>query len=102
MNYRRWSEFDMISFRNIFRLGLVLGLGLSAVSCDLLGSGVRVYLAEPFPPRLSKWRLFEKGGPPLKPNKGVVPYELNTPLFSDYASKYRTIWMPEGAAASYN
>ena len=27
-------------------------------------------------------------------NDGVVPYDLNTPLFSDYAHKLRTIWMP--------
>ncbi len=28
-------------------------------------------------------------------------YDLNTPLFSDYASKYRFVWMPPGAAAEY-
>lgn len=95
-------KFCMISLRCILRFGLVLGLAVSSVSCDLLGSGVRVYLAEPFPAKLSKWRLFETGAKPLKPNKGVVPYDLNTPLFSDYASKYRTIWMPEGTAAAYN
>ena len=38
----------------------------------------------------------------LKPNQGVVPYDLNTPLFSDYASKYRFVWMPSGTAAVYN
>src|SRR5262249_41886016 len=36
------------------------------------------------------------------PNDGVVAYELNTPLFSDYAVKYRTVWMPQGTAAAYN
>jgi uncharacterized repeat protein (TIGR03806 family) len=38
---------------------------------------------------------------PLRPNTNVVPYDLNTPLFSDYAAKYRTVWMPAGQSASY-
>jgi hypothetical protein len=33
-------------------------------------------------------------------NDGVVPYELNTPLFTDYAHKLRTIWMPKGTRRS--
>jgi len=84
------------------RLALVLGVVFCSLSCDLPGSGVRMYIAEPFPARLSKWRLFERGSNPLKPGERVVPYDLNTPLFSDYASKYRTIWMPEGKSATYN
>jgi uncharacterized repeat protein (TIGR03806 family) len=68
----------------------------------LLSTGVRSYIAQPFPSSLSKWRLFEPGSGISTPNKGVVPYELNTPLFSDYASKYRSIWIPEGKSATYN
>ena len=34
-------------------------------------------------------------------NEGVVPYDLVTPLFTDYAIKDRFIWMPEGTSASY-
>src|SRR3546814_5206471 len=30
-----------------------------------------------------------------------LPFDLNTPLFSDYAHKLRTVWMPEGAHARY-
>lgn len=40
-------------------------------------------------------------GPELKPNEGVVAYDVNTPLFSDYATKSRTVWMPQGKAAVY-
>ncbi len=32
----------------------------------------------------------------------VEPYDLNTALFTDYAQKLRTIWMPDGTAASYS
>jgi uncharacterized repeat protein (TIGR03806 family) len=34
-------------------------------------------------------------------NPGVTPYDLNTPLFSDYAVKYRTVWLPKGTQVSY-
>ena len=36
------------------------------------------------------------------PNEGVLPYDLNTPLFSDYASKHRFVWLPPGTAAMYD
>jgi uncharacterized repeat protein (TIGR03806 family) len=32
----------------------------------------------------------------------VVPYALNSPLFSDYAAKDRALWLPEGSAATYD
>jgi uncharacterized repeat protein (TIGR03806 family) len=84
------------------RLALLVCLALSSLSCNLLGgAGVRSYLAEPFPEKLSQWRLFKSGGEPLKPNEGVAPYDLNTPLFSDYAEKHRFVWMPAGASATY-
>jgi uncharacterized repeat protein (TIGR03806 family) len=55
----------------------------------------------PFPRKLSQWHLFAASSSAFKPNKGVVPYDLNTPLFSDYADKYRFVWMPSGASAQY-
>src|SRR5277367_4786331 len=62
---------------------------------------VRAVLAEPYPKKLSEWHLLRSTREGLKPNAGVVPYDLNTPLFSDYASKHRFVWMPAGAAAEY-
>lgn len=32
---------------------------------------------------------------------GVVPYDMNTPLFSDYALKSRAIYIPEGTTIQY-
>lgn len=63
---------------------------------------VRSHIDEPFPAKLSAWQLFTGKPADLKPNQGVVPYDLNTPLFSDYASKYRFVWMPAGTSATYN
>ena len=53
------------------------------------------------PERLSEWGLVLAEGGRLVPNDRVLPYTLNTPLFSDYAHKLRTVWMPEGRAARY-
>lgn len=63
---------------------------------------VKPHLQEPFPQRLSEWHLFKDASPALQPNEGVLPYDLNTPLFSDYASKYRFVWMPPGTSAQYH
>lgn len=53
------------------------------------------------PERLSAWGLVLAEGDRLVLNERVLPYDLNTPLFSDYAQKLRTVWMPEGRAARY-
>ncbi|PWK86814.1 SO2930 family diheme c-type cytochrome [Fulvimonas soli] len=58
--------------------------------------------AEGRPPRLSDWHVVEARGGRLVLNRGVVPYDLNTPLFTDYAHKLRTIWMPRGVSARYD
>ena len=54
--------------------------GLNA-SCCGWSSGVRVFLDEPFPEMLSAWRLFDQTAAPLRPQTGVVPYDLNTVAF---------------------
>jgi len=51
---------------------------------------------------LSDYGFFKVGGiSPLEPSDRVIPYDLNTALFSDYASKHRHIWIPEGTIALY-
>jgi len=50
---------------------------------------------------LSEYGFFEDNLADLQPAANVVPYELNTPLFSDYAHKKRFIYFPEGAPANY-
>lgn len=51
---------------------------------------------------LSEYNLFRGDGSAQTPNDGVVPYDLNSPLFSDYANKHRFVWMPEGTHATYS
>lgn len=75
-------------------------LTLAGTGC-LRPTAVQSYVDEPFPKRLSGWNLFRGHSPKLIPSAGVVPYDLNTPLFSDYAEKYRFVWMPPGTSAEY-
>jgi len=66
------------------------------------GKGVRPHFGgAPYPNKLSAWKLFTGNPSDLKPNQGVIPYDLNTALFSDYATKRRFVWMPKGQAATY-
>jgi uncharacterized repeat protein (TIGR03806 family) len=53
-------------------------------------------------PTLAQYRLFANAEDPRSlPNSNGVPFSLNTKLFSDYAVKYRTLFMPAGSSASY-
>lgn len=82
----------------------LLLLSSTALLCVLLAAcsqrPVAAHLETPYPKHLSDWHLFISAQP-LTPNTNVVPYDLNTPLFSDYASKYRFIWMPPNTSAQY-
>jgi len=52
--------------------------------------------------KLSDYGFFKGRLAELEPAKDVIPYELNSPLFSDYAHKARFIKFPEGLSANYN
>lgn len=52
-------------------------------------------------PRLSDYGFFTGQLAALAPAKQVFPYEVNAPLFSDYASKARFIFLPEGTRMIY-
>lgn len=51
--------------------------------------------------QLSEYGFFEGNLADLKPAKGVFPYEVNAPLFTDYAEKSRFIYLPEGKKMQY-
>ncbi|WP_426687263.1 SO2930 family diheme c-type cytochrome [Rhodanobacter ginsengiterrae] len=73
---------------------------LSLAACQR-GTQPVAFHADGRPPKLSDWHVVEVRGGKLQLNQGVVPYDLNTPLFTDYAHKLRTIWMPKGVSAKY-
>lgn len=53
-----------------------------------------------YPDNLSQWQILSISGSTLELADSVVPYGLNTPLFTDYASKLRTLWIPQGKQAT--
>ena len=82
------------------RLVCVILIALPLSGCDKTQPPVRVHEADKPPARLGDWHLMAADGSRLRMNDGVIPYDLNTPLFSDYALKLRSVWMPDGAKAS--
>ncbi len=61
-----------------------------------------MHAPDAIPARLSDWGVVLANGRFFELNDGVIPYDLNTPLFSDYALKLRSVWMPAGTSARYN
>lgn len=54
-------------------------------------------------PNLSDYNLFaDPTDPTSGPNSGGLPYDLSTQLFTDYASKYRFVFVPEGTQVQYS
>ena len=54
-----------------------------------------------FKQNLSEYNLFVGPLAYLEPAAGVIPYDLNTPLFTDYAFKKRFIKIPEGSTITF-
>ncbi|MEX0711268.1 MAG: parallel beta-helix domain-containing protein [Pirellulales bacterium] len=77
---------------------------LAAVSLPEL-EAVAVAAAEvdwsKFPDDLDGWPLWQGKASGQKPRKGVIPYDLNSALFSDYTVKHRLVRLPKAAAARY-
>ena len=59
-----------------------------------------VIMGDALPQRLSEYRFFLDSAA-TQPNARVEPYTLNTPLFSDYAEKFRFIYVPPGQKIGY-
>lgn len=51
---------------------------------------------------LSEYNFFQGTMKDLDPVFGVLQYDLNSPLFTDYAHKKRFVWMPDGTKANYD
>ncbi len=69
--------------------------------CATKTTGVKMDIAaKPFE-RLSEYQFFNDELETLSPNERVLPYEIVTTLFTDYAEKARFVWMPEGNKATY-
>jgi len=67
-------------------------IGLSLYGCD---SSVTVFNEDEIPAQLSEWKLHELNSDRLTVSNQVTPYSLNVPLFTDYAHKLRTLYLPQ-------
>ena len=80
-------------------------IGALAALAITLGCAPRadtpVFFAEKDPTHLADWNVLQIQDGQLIPTPGVIAYDLNTPLFSDYAHKLRTVWIPPGKRAQY-
>ncbi|HYC84688.1 MAG TPA: SO2930 family diheme c-type cytochrome [Chryseosolibacter sp.] len=52
--------------------------------------------------KLSEYGFFIGDLAALNPAPSVIPYNVNTPLFSNYAEKLRFVKLPEGRSATYH
>lgn len=104
-----YSHFNLIRQMIQTAYGVVTSvwLLLSIVGCtqsDPVAGGdfppVRLNPADPPARRISRYYLF-KDPKRQVPNDRVIPYDLNTPHFADYANLHRFIWLPEGKRIVY-
>jgi uncharacterized repeat protein (TIGR03806 family) len=77
------------------------GGGGDDADCVQPGDGPGVAFDGTFCERLSSYRLFEDIAA-QQPAAGLMPYDVATPLFSDYAAKDRFLWVPPGAAMTWS
>ena len=89
MRYRRL----VLSGPSAVLIALLLGCQGDLVHFDGLAEA---------PLELSSWGLFLGDGSTQEPVVGVIPYDLRSSLFSDYALKLRFVKLPEAMQASYS
>lgn len=78
----------------------VVALGLGCDDGDAVTAGVRIApVGKPWA-TLSEWQLFSDAAHQV-PAEGVLPYEVISPLFSDYTAKHRFLWLPTGEQVTY-
>ncbi len=89
---------------------VLIGCALLIIGCNRQQKTIVVVVEEPVDAELSAlgkntlsdYGFFKGDLKNLEPVEGVVHYELNSPLFSDYAYKKRFIKFPEGTSAVYS
>ena len=106
-NYYIWSAFKKPMKKYYILSVAVLLTFIIFISCSdkddeyITVSPVIVDLTLVPYPKLSDYHFFEGDIKDQIPSLNVIPYEPASSLFTDYASKKRFIWMPDGVAATY-
>lgn len=76
-------------------------LAPAILSACLLGACAEPrFFEQDNPQRLSDWNLFRDDGSRFIPREQTLVFAPANPLFTDYAGKLRTMWVPAGGQAS--
>ena len=81
---------------------LVAACGALLLAGCARAPAVVTFHAEDNPQSLADWGLFDVKDGRIAPRAGLVSYELAAPLFSDYAQKWRAVFVPKGMRATYD
>lgn len=73
-------------------------LPIFAVGCGPVEP--RFHGEDAIPEQLADWGIVYRKGDTLQWSEAVEVYDLTTPLFTDYAHKLRTLYVPQGARVS--
>lgn len=89
--------------KSLLRWGFFLSCLLGVMGCSRTAPAPQAGRSRP-PKDLAAWKLFQEVDGKLvhQPLAGVIPYELNSSLFSDYTTKYRFVKLPDGTKAKYD
>jgi len=80
----------------------IYGIGIVVLACSFVVSINTTQSNIPYKMKLSEYGLFDGEMNALKSAAGVMPYALNSSLFTDYAQKMRFVKLPVGTSVSYN
>jgi len=75
---------------------------LVALALLIAGCGRGAQTSPEPPQKLSEYGLFTGNGSSQEAAEGVIPYDLNSALFTDYADKFRFVKLPAGESAKYH
>lgn len=89
------------------RLAVVIAAAAAVAACgdrfqpDPYDVDFDVPRSEPFAQKLSEYALYGTPAASLLPGRRVIPYELSSALFTDYAYKQRLLRVPEGRTIAF-
>jgi len=72
------------------------------LSCGQVELATPTFHTSDNPKLLSDWNILQIQSNQLTLTKDVLPYDLNSPLFSDYAHKLRTVWIPKNTSIKFD
>lgn len=75
---------------------------LTAHQEPIIASHTAAVMYRTAPQKLSEWKFLELVGGQWVTADGMQPYQLNTPLFSDYTTKHRYIRLPNGQSMTWH